>query len=117
MMIKLKKVRSRSAIFENRINIDSIQDELSRNLYQNQLREKILSNDIADDDDVNASWSKLKQNIIYAASEALGMKRFNPNFGSKYNKTPWFCQEIKELSTKKRHVYLKYKSLRTNDVC
>jgi hypothetical protein len=50
------------------------------------------------------------------ASEALGMERFKSSFGSKYNKTPWFCQEIKELSTKRRQSYLKYKYLLTNDV-
>jgi hypothetical protein len=77
---KNQKVSSRPAIFENKINIDSIQDESTRNLNQNRLREKILSNGIADDDDVNASWSKLKQNIINAASEAVGMERFKSRF-------------------------------------
>jgi hypothetical protein len=43
------------------------------------------------------------------------MKGFNSNFGNKYNKTPWVCQEINEFSTKQRQAYLKYKSLRTND--
>lgn len=59
--------------------------ELTKQLYQARLKEKIERRQINEEDDVERSWEKIRQNIEEAAKESLGTRK---------NKKPWFRVEI-----------------------
>lgn len=60
--------------------------------------------------DINQNWETIKSNILTAAKEALGTRTVKiPG----RTKTPWFCDEIKQLSERKRKAFLQFKSLGT----
>lgn len=64
-----------------------------KDLYEKRLTQKIREQPILDQDDVEASWEKVKLHIETAANEALG-KRINKN-SNKHN-TPWF--KVKQMA-------------------
>ncbi|XP_050455237.1 craniofacial development protein 2-like [Cataglyphis hispanica] len=62
-----------------KLNIESIQDDTIKALYEWRLRQKIRENGIADEDDVEDGWKKIKSHMTMAAEEALGKRRINKN--------------------------------------
>lgn len=81
-----------------KINIESLNNDSTRELYQNRLKQKIELNKIEPGDDVEGAWRKLKSNIITAAEEACGKRKVT----RKNNKSPWFTEEIKQLNKEKK---------------
>jgi hypothetical protein len=67
-----------------------LQHESTEDLYRRRLQLKLEQNRITETDDVELSWSKVKENIIEAAKEALGQRQVNVNRESKTCQTPWF---------------------------
>lgn len=86
-------------------NIESLQDESTRTLYQQRLSQKISENKILEDD-VETAWTKLHTSIIAAADEALSKRKVKQGGQNK----PWFTQEVKVLAAEKRRAYLQYRS-------
>ena len=73
--------------------MESFWNESTKEHYRRQLAEKIEVNNIQEDNNVDQSWEKVKQNIEGAALKALGTRKINM---SKTCKTPWFSEEIKD---------------------
>jgi len=76
-----------------------------KELYEKRLTQKIREQPILDQDDVEASWEKVKLHIETAANEALGKRRINKN-SNKHN-APWFAPEVKQMAREKRETYLR----------
>lgn len=102
---------------EFRINIESIYHGSNKGLfYKTSFEQKVGNNRIEDDvdDDVDTSWTKFKTTIVKAAEEALAQKKINTNKRG-VTKTPWFTQEVNDVPSQKRKVYVSYTRTRTND--
>ncbi|XP_057671201.1 craniofacial development protein 2-like [Diorhabda carinulata] len=95
-----------------KINIESMWDTTIKELYKNRLKGKIDKNPIEENDDINNSWKRLKENIIEAASESLGTRTIRPQ-KQRTNKTLWFSSKVKEQCKKKKKAYLNYMSSQT----
>ncbi|XP_065174094.1 uncharacterized protein [Atheta coriaria] len=109
----IKKTKSnKETKLQEKIKVEGLSDETTRNLYLNRLEQKILNNSITDEDDVDKAWDKLKTNVTQAAEEALGSKEVKPYnpFGKR---TPWFTDEIKQKCKEKRLAYQQYRTERT----
>ena len=65
------------------------------NYIYNRLKEKIDKKPIIENEDVNSSWKKLRENITGAAIEARGTRNVRQQKQGS-NKIPWFCNDIKE---------------------
>lgn len=87
-------------------NIESLQNESTRILYQQRLSQKISENKISEDYDVETAWTKLHTSIIAAADEALSKRKVKQGGQNK----SWFTQEVKILAAEKRRAYLQYRS-------
>lgn len=87
----------------SKINIESLETESTRLLYQNRLTEKINDNNIEEGNDVDQAWKKVRTNIIDSIIEAVGIRNLNESRNNK----PWFIEEIKILAGEKRETYLK----------
>jgi len=98
-------------IYVDKLNIESINDPIVKNLYEKRLTQIITEQPILDQDDVEASWEKVKLHIDTAANEALGKRRINKN-SNKFN-TPWFSPGVKQMAREKRETYLRYLNNRT----
>ncbi|KAJ4436358.1 hypothetical protein ANN_18990, partial [Periplaneta americana] len=73
------------------------------------LKEKITENEKLNEDNVETAWKKIKDNIINAATEAIGKRKVNINNRKRFMK-PWFNEEVKKLVTEKRQTYVEYKN-------
>ncbi|XP_050455169.1 craniofacial development protein 2-like [Cataglyphis hispanica] len=93
-----------------KLNIESIQDDTIKALYEWRLRQKIRENGIADED-VEDGWKKIKSHMTMAAEEALGKRRINKNADTQHK--TWFTKEAKQLAKEKRKAYLNYLNNRT----
>lgn len=111
LQIKPKKQPERTKI--QRINIDSLWHESTKQLYQDRLAQKIEDNPVYAEEDINISWKKIEENMETAAKEALGTRIITLNNDKHPNKTPWFHQEVKNICKEKRKAYLAYRSLKT----
>jgi hypothetical protein len=115
LRLKLKCKQRIEMKHKFRINIESLQDEFIKDLFRRRLQLKLEQNRIIETDDVKASCSKVKENIIEAAKEALGQRRVNVNGESKTRRTPWFCEEIELLATENRNAYVEYRRVQANE--
>lgn len=96
-------------------NIESLQNESTRKLYEERLALKCDQNKILYDDDVDESWEKLKKNIKSAAQEAIGTRKTIINKSEcKVKSTPWFCEEVRVLAEEKKRAYLIHRSKQTD---
>lgn len=106
--ITTQKFCSRPTEQISKLNIESLNDNSVKYLYQRRLKEKITTNNIREDDDIETAWTKLRTNILGAAEEALGRRIVRK--GGRPNTKPWFKQEVKTLAEEKRKSYLLYRS-------
>ncbi|XP_015187256.1 PREDICTED: craniofacial development protein 2-like [Polistes dominula] len=90
-----------------KIRVEALWGTTTRDLYRKRLEEKIELHPTTNLDDLNTIWSKLKTNIRTAAMEAVGTTTYKSQ-GCRKNKTPWFCEKVKNQYRKKREAYLKY---------
>lgn len=89
----------------NKFNIESLEDNNTKLLFENRLTNKINENPTNREHDIDEQWKTIKDNILGAAEEAIGKREININ---KVNNTPWFTPEIKELSSQKKEFYIRY---------
>lgn len=54
--------------------MESLEGESRKDLYQRRLKEKLVSNAITSDDEVEWVWEKVKVNINTASTKALGIR-------------------------------------------
>lgn len=101
-------------ISETKIKVESLQDESTRNLYKSRLENEIDKNPVTEEEDIEDSWRKIKNNIIKAAREALGERKVNGT-SRRVKNTPWFCEEVKLKCQEKTKAYLKYRSRKTRE--
>jgi len=101
-------LKSKRPIFVDKLNIESLTDESTKQLYQNRVTEKIALNNIETTNNVEVAYNKLVKNIMSAANEAIGTRKVNIN-SSKGDKS-WFTPEVKNLTKTKREAYLCYRS-------
>ncbi|XP_044749781.1 uncharacterized protein LOC123310378 [Coccinella septempunctata] len=94
---------------EEKINVGALWNESTTQLYQQRLKEKIKNNPLVEKGDINNSWDKLRRNIMEAANEALGTRKVIPGKAG-CNRTPWFCEKVKEQCKRKKKAYLKYRT-------
>ena len=90
--------------------MELLEEESIRFLYQTRLNlnEQISNNSLSETNGINENWEIIKFNILTAAKEALGTRTVKTPGIRK--KTPWFCEEIKQLSERKRKAFLQFKS-------
>ncbi|XP_045474922.1 uncharacterized protein LOC123680850 [Harmonia axyridis] len=72
---KVQRERRTQAIQTEKLNIESLSNDSTKDLYQRRLALQINNNKIREADDVESAWKKLRTNIITAAEEALGRRR------------------------------------------
>jgi len=102
LRLKLKCKQRMEKEYEFKINIESLQDDSTKDLYRRRIQPTLEQNCIIETDAVEASWSKVKENfIIVAAKEALAQRRITVKGESKIHRTLWFCEEIKLLTKEK----------------
>ncbi|XP_050456668.1 craniofacial development protein 2-like [Cataglyphis hispanica] len=94
-------------------SLSSADDDTIKALYEWRLRQKIRENGIADEDDVEDGWKKIKSHMTMAAEEALGKRRINKNADTQHK--TWFTKEAKQLAKEKRKAYLNYLNNRTSE--
>lgn len=99
---------------ETKVRVEGLQDESTQNLYKTRLENEINDNSVTEEENVEDSWRKIKNNIIKAAREALGERKINRS-SRKTKHTPWFCEEIRIKCQEKTKAYLKYRSNKTID--
>ncbi|KAI4474449.1 hypothetical protein M0802_015596 [Mischocyttarus mexicanus] len=58
-----------------KINIESLENASTRNMYKKRLETKIEENNINESDTVKENWKKLAKNILIASEETLGKKQ------------------------------------------
>ncbi|XP_045467858.1 craniofacial development protein 2-like [Harmonia axyridis] len=105
---KVQRERRTQAIQTEKLNIESLSNDSTKDLYQRRLALQINNNKIREADDVESAWKKLRTNIITAAEEALGRRRTTSN-GKRQTK-PWFTEDVKTLAEEKRTAYLQFRS-------
>ena len=102
-----KKEDMETTIEMNRkYNIESLQNERSRYLYQQRLTNKLTQNEFADMEEM---YNYLKKCIHEAAKEALAEKDMN-----KGRKTMLWDAEIEKERQKKKQLFLKWRRTKEN---
>ena len=112
MRLGVQLIRKKPPVIREKFNIESFDNDSTRDLYKSRLKERIATNPITAGDTIYTAWSKIKINIISAAEEAIGKRKVNVNAIA--NK-PWFTPEIKTLAAEKRAAYIKYLSNKTDE--
>lgn len=102
-LTKLKK----EAEYMLKYNIESLETDNTRTLYEERLTNKLRKIDLTECDIENC-WIKLKNCIEEAITEAIEKRKINLN-ATNHTKL-WFCQEIKALTVLKKKSFLTYKS-------
>ena len=97
-----------------KLNIESLSYESTRELYCKRLQGKIDQNPVLEEDNVETGWNKLKVNIMKAVDEAIGRRKIR-NTSRGRNKTPWLTDEFKEITKEKKEAFLCYKSSKTTE--
>jgi hypothetical protein len=90
-------------------------DSNIQHLFSSRLGDKIATRPIRDQDSIDLAWKMLHKNIIGAAEEAVGKSEIRRTTQSKGSKNSWYTEEVKEIKTKKKIAYMRYKSLRTKE--
>ena len=91
---------------EKKYNIESLQNESTKFLYQQRLNSKLNRNEFTDTEEM---YKYLKNCIHEAAKEALGGKEDN-----KGRKTIFWDEKIEEERQKKKQLFLKWLSTKDN---
>jgi len=109
----IQPLKKKPPHYIEKFNLESLQQESVKLLYQSRLTEIIVDNEIKENSNIEDSWNKIKTNIEKAAKEAIGTRKVNTNANN--NKTPWFTEEAKTLTNEKRMAYLKYLSNKNDE--
>jgi len=104
----MQLMKKKPATPRSKINIESLETESTRLLFQSRLAEKIHRNGIEEKDNVEQTWKKIRNNIIDSAMEVVGTRKVNTN-GRRNNK-PWFTEEVRTLTKEKKEAYIKYRN-------
>lgn len=98
---KAKLLKRKPPLNITKFNIESLQDDSTKRLYRNKLERKIASNLITEEDNIEKTWKKIKENI--------SGKWSTWNQKSKYQREknkPWFTDNIRALVKEKKEAYL-----------
>lgn len=114
LRLRIQTHKSQKPEYQEKLNIESLEDESIRELYKRRLEEHIKENTALSEEDLDTQWHKTKTNILNAAREAVGTRKTNTTQQSRH-RTPWFCEEIKQLARLKKGAFLNYKSIETDE--
>lgn len=110
VLLGSSKLQRKEKVTE-KINIESIYDPTTRDLYRKRLEEKIKQDRILEEHNVDAAWKIVQTNILEAAQEALGKRKIYINKNRPYT-TPWYTPEVKEIVQEKKTAFRKYMATR-----
>lgn len=74
--IQLKKKKPN---YVSKFNVESLEQESTRELYAKRLKGKIVLNKITEEDGIEIAWKKIKENITNSATEAVGLRTTDAN--------------------------------------
>lgn len=94
--------------YTEKFNLESFQNDSTKDLYARRLEDKNSTQFINSTDSVEDAWKKVKSNITEAAEESIGKRKIKTGATNK-NKTPWYTEEVKEITKNKRDAFLHYK--------
>lgn len=106
LRLSLNPVKRRPVIVQ-KLCAEKLSDLSIRGLYRSRLRGK-LESPPSDSSTADELWQHIKSKVLEAAEEAVGWRKVNKNRMN--NRTPWFCDEVKEAAKIKKEAFLKYKS-------
>ncbi|XP_050516391.1 uncharacterized protein LOC126891253 [Diabrotica virgifera virgifera] len=109
--IEFNTQRKRNTKVEEKLNIESLEDQGTQNLYRNRLTEKLNSHNLETKKDIEETWKIIRKSILQAAEEALGKRKVNRN--KREYKTPWYDERVKALANQKKQAFLTYKRVKT----
>lgn len=98
-------------MWTKKFNIESLVNDSTRELYETRLRQYIADNKVEKNDSVNKGYIKIRNNIYGITKEVLGYCQVNKK-SRDFNK-PWFSEEVKAITRKKKEVHLKFLNIRT----
>jgi len=113
--LKYRVQNKKNTQVREKLNVELLSDSSIQHLYSSRLREKISTWPIEENDNIDSAWKTLHKNIIGAAEEAVGKRKIRRTTQRSGSKTSWFTDEVKEITTKKKIAYLRYKSLGTQE--
>ena len=76
----------------SKFNVEDFQNESTKYLYENRLSGKLRNINPTSIDTPDLYWEKIRECIVKAAEEAVGMRKVDINAPQK--STPWFTPEI-----------------------
>ncbi|KAK4871765.1 hypothetical protein RN001_015889 [Aquatica leii] len=111
--IRRKSLLKRKAepIYSEKLNVELLEDESTRNLYKVRLKNNINKTPITENNNPDEAWTKIKNNILKAAKEAVGTRKVKKALSN--NKIFWYIDEVKKITERKNKAFLRYKTTKT----
>lgn len=100
---------SKPPLYVEKFNIQSLEDQSTRQLYENRLKHHIANKPVKAEN-IEISWEILRNNIHRADEEAIGKKKLNIN--GKPNMKPWFTEEVEAIAEAENQAFLKTRKKR-----